>query len=527
MISIKETLPELFNLSQFLIERNISTKRGNKIAFYCNNQTVTYHQLDSYVRKFANLLTSFEVNNQERVVILLPDNLEFIISFLGIIWHGAIPVMINQAASISDIHYMLQDCDCVLIITTQEWKEKLANYELFETQQWLLIDGTENLLSSILSQDESSEPAQTNRDESAFWVYTSGSTGNPKAVMHAHYSPIVSSERYAKQVLKLTDADLIYSAPSMAFSYGLGTSLYFPLYVGASAIISDTTSAFGFINIINYFQPTIFFGIPDNFANILALSEIAPLNHNSLRICVSAGEQLPALLWRKWQEKYQIDICEGIGTTETTHIFISNIPGKTLPGSSGKPVPGYETTLLDKQIFSADCDQMGLLQVTGEGMMLGYWNRSEETQAVLGENTFKTGDYYRYDKDNNYYFLGRKGNLLKIKGMWVIPREIEELILQCKSVKDVIVFSKDNTIEGVYDLCAVVVLNNTGNQDSQETKEIKNFLSSLLPKHKIPKKIFILDGFPRTTTGKIHRRKLLEMITLKTAEEKCNEVFKV
>lgn len=492
-LSIYEQIPLHFNLAEYLLTRN--KHQADKVAFYQADRSMTYGHMQQVVPQFAGMLQALRARREERIVILLPDSLEFVIAYLGTLWNGNIAVLVNEAVSLQDIAYMLDNSRASIIVTTKDWQNKLAKFELHHLANWVLVD--EYFLAG-LAQYPAVDASLTCKDEPAFWAYTSGSTGKPKGVIHAHYSPIVACVHYALSTLNLVETDIIYSAPPMAFTYGLGTSLYMPMFVGASTVLAETTTPFGYIDVIHRHQPSVFFAIPNSYATILALDEIAPLNATSLRLCISAGEQLPPVVSEKWYRKYNQHICEGIGTTESTHIFISNRPGACVPGSSGKAVEGYQITL-----------DNGQLQVTGEGFMLGYWNRLAESQSVLRGNTLVTADLYQQDEQGYYYFLGRKDELFKIGGMWVAPNIIEHTIIGFPEIKEaaVIVVPSDK-VENTSELACYLVTDLAFDEEGTLITQLKHHLHAMFKRYQIPKYFYITPSLPRTSTGKINRKAL-------------------
>lgn len=517
---ISERLPNIFNVAAYFLARNLELGRSEKVAFYDRDQTYNYGEVNRFVRSAARLLSELGVERENRIAILLPDSSELVFAFWGAIWLGAVPVPINTASNLDDIQYILQDSRAKVLLTTQEWQEKLLTASSFPCRagglegigltscQVLLTDGEKPFLSLLDRQNKEQLPcAETSRDEPAFWLYTSGSTGKPKGVIHNHQSMVVCAENYGKARLGLQPDDITYSVAKMPFAYGLGNSLYMPMAVGAAAVLSDASNAFDIIADIQRYRPTVLFGIPSIYASILSVSEIAPLDTSSLRLCLSAAEQLPKTIWYKWKETYGIEIYEGIGTTELLHIFLSNAPGECRPGSSGRPLSGYEVQVVDAKGFPLPPGEIGDLQVSGESLMLGYWNRLRETRQALYGNVMRTGDKYLRDADNYFWFMGRKDDFFKVNGMWVSPFEVEDILLQHESVLDAAIVPERG--EQLAEITAYISLK----PDFQASKDLEDSIRKLarakLPNFKVPKKFHFLEKLPRTPTGKIHRKSLL------------------
>ncbi|MEH2094375.1 benzoate-CoA ligase family protein [Nostoc sp.] len=516
MDSISEKLPEVFNVAAYFLKNNLVEGRSEKTAFYYQGETYTYAQLNNFVKRTAKLLSHLDLERENRVAILLSDTPEFVFTFWGAIWLGAIPVPINTACSLDEIRYILQNSRAKLLVTTQEWQGKLAPIQSQFLRHILLADGENPLISLLTQQEETLPCAETSRDEPAFWLYTSGSTGQPKGVIHLHQSMVVCAEQYGKIMLGLHQDDIIYSVAKMPFAYGLGNTLYMPMAVGAASILSDANNAFDIIADIHHYRPTVLFGIPSAYASILSADDISPLDVSSIRLCVSAAEQLPKSIWHKWLLTYNHEICEGIGTTEFLHIFLTNQLGKCKPGSSGKPVPGYDVRVIDEDGFPCSAGEIGDLQVTGESLMLGYWNRLQQTRKVIYGKTMRTGDKYLCDAEGYFWFMGRQDDLFKVNGQWLSPLEIEDILHQHPQIFEVAAVPDSNNGEELIQVVVYVSLK-PGEKSSREVEDsIRKFAKRRLPHFKAPKKVYFLENLPRTSTGKINRKVLEKKHTLAT-----------
>ncbi len=510
------TNDKIFNIAAYFLESNLTQGRSEKIAFYYQNQTYTYGQVNNFVRRSARLLANLGLEQENRIAILLPDSPEFVFTFWGAIWLGAIPVPINTTCSLDEIQYILQDSRAKLLLTTQEWQEKLAPIQSKYLHHVLLKDGESAYLSLLTQQDELLPCAETSADEPAFWLYTSGSTGRPKGVIHLHQSMMVCAERYGRAILGLHQNDITYSVAKMPFAYGLGNTLYMPMAVGAATVLSDASNVFDIIADIQRYRPTILFGIPSVYAGILALTEIAPLDVSSLRLCASAAEQLPKSIWQQWLETYKHEICEGIGTTEFLHIFLSNQIGECKPGSSGRPIPGYDVEIIDDDGLPCPPGEIGNLQVTGESLMLGYWKRLQQTRKAIYGDTMRTGDKYLRDADGYFYFMGRNDDLFKVNGQWISPMEIEDILHQHPQILEVAVLPESSDAEQVTQIVTYISLKSGQIASAQIEMDIRRFARQNLPNFKAPKKVYFVEKLPRTATGKIHRRLLSNNSSLLT-----------
>ena len=509
MASISERLPDIFNVAAYFLESDIARENSQRPALFYRDDTYTYEELGRWVRQAARSFLSLGLERENRIALLLPDSPELIFAFWGALWLGIVPVPINTACSIEEVRYILRDSRAKLLLMTEAWQEKLGIISSPFLQYTLLQDGETPFLSLLARQSSDPLPAaDTARDEPAFWLYTSGSTGKPKGVIHLHQNMVVCAERYAKATLGLRRDDITYSVAKIPFAYGLGNTLYMPLAVGAATVLSDATNAFDIVADIQRYQPTAFFGIPSIYANLLAVNEIAPLDPASLRLCISAAEQLPASLWHEWRSTYDLEIYEGIGTTEFLHIFLSNQADACRPGTSGRPIPGYEVRVVDDEGQPCAADEIGNLVVSGESLMWGYWNRLQATRQALHGTAMHTGDKYRCDADGYFQFVGRKDDLFKVNGQWVSPLEIEDVLHQHPQVLEVAIVPELAADDRLTHAIAHIALKD-GYVPSDDLKaNIYQFARQHLPPFKIPKTMHFVDRLPRTPTGKIHRKRI-------------------
>jgi benzoate-CoA ligase family protein len=511
MEHISEQLPKTFNVAAYLLNGNLEQGNSQKVAFFSRQDNYTYEQLNHCVQQAARLLASLGLERENRLAILLPDSPESVFAFWGAIWLGAIPVPINTSSSIEHVQYILRDSRAKILLSDRDWQDKLVPIESPFLQQVLLTDGDDSWLSLLSQQPQEPLPcAETARDEPAFWLYTSGSTGMPKGVVHLHQSMVVCAECYAKATLDLKPDDIIYSAANIPFAYGLGNTLYMPLAVGASAVLSDASNIFDIIADINHYRPTVLFGIPSLYANLLAVSDIESLDVNLLRLCISAAEQLPESIWQQWRETYGREIYEGIGTTEFLHIFLANRPGECKPGTSGRPVAGYDVQVVDRDGQPCAPGEIGDLVVSGESLMLGYWNRLTDTRQALWGNTMHTGDKYLRDEEGYFKFMGRKDDLFKVNGQWISPLEIEDILHQHPQILEVAVLPESDEGEKLTQVVAYVSLKSGQEPTSELGTEIYQFAKQRLTHFKAPKALRFVKQLPRTATGKIHRKSVAD-----------------
>lgn len=482
---------------------NHRRERGDKVAFFWGEERVTYADTAANVNKFANVLRDKGVKPTERVMILLPDSPLFVYAFLGSVKYGAWPVPVNTMLEEEDYHYLLNDSEARVLVTTED--SKAAGIETEHLRAKILCDHRFQEVLNAASPE--ADPFLADPEDIAFWLYSSGSTGRPKPTPHKHSSMLFTAETYGKNVLGITENDVCFSVSRLFFAYGLGNSLTFPLRFGASAILlSDPPSPEKVLEVLVTYRPTVFFGVPTMYNSLLKRMNLTTLP--GLRMCLSAGEALPPEIYRQWKAKTGLEIIDGIGSTEALHIFISNRPGSTREGASGSVVPGYEAKIVNDDGTEVPVGETGHLIIRGESLTPGYWNRPEQnSEKMLPDGWFRTGDMYSRD-NGHFIYQGRGDDMLKVGGIWVSPMEIEYVLMEHPAVNECAVVGRE--VEGLVKPFAYVVLNaSDGSEDEQQMSlELMEFLASRLPKFKRPWGIRFLDSLPKTATGKVRRFKL-------------------
>jgi benzoate-CoA ligase len=351
--------------------------------------------------------------------------------------------------------------------------------------------------------------ADTSKDDAAFWLYSSGSTGFPKGAVHLHHDMVVCYETFAKQVLGIRADDRVFSAAKLFFAYGLGNAGYFPLGAGAQSVLfPHRPTPESVFDIIARRRPTLYFGVPTLYAGMLAIKDAEKRwDLSSLRLCVSAGEALPEEIYTRWQDRFGVEIIDGIGTTEILHIFLSNRPGAARPGSSGLPVPGYEAIIVDDDGRPVPKGEIGNLRVKGDSTMAFYWNKHDKTKDTLFGHWIQTGDKYYQDEDGYYWYAGRADDMLKVGGIWVSPVEVEGTLIKHPAVLEAAVVGHEDT-DRLVKPRAFVVLKDAAAGEGALAEELKAFVKDKIAPYKYPRWIEFVSELPKTATGKIQRFKL-------------------
>ena len=508
-------LPERFNAATFFVDRHVAEGRGGRVAFHHEGGTLSYGALHELVNRAGNAFRELGIEREQRVLCLLLDSPEFLAAFWGAIKIGAVPVPLNTMLRAPDYLYFLNDSRARILVVSE------ALYPLVEPVlnearflQHVIVagkaphgaQGFDALLGKASAQLDA---AETSRDEPAFWLYSSGSTGFPKGAVHLQHDMVICLDTYARQVLGMTEADRTVSAAKLFFAYGLGNNMYFPMGVGGQGVLyPHRPLPEAMFDLIHRTRPTIFFGIPTLYAAMLQVKDAASrYDLSCLRLCVSAGEALPEEIFKRWGERFGVEILDGIGTTEILHIFLSNRPGRVRPGATGLPVPGYEARIVDDEGQAVPRGEIGNLRVKGDSTMAYYWNQHEKTKNSLFGQWINTGDKYYEDEDGFFWYCGRGDDMLKVGGIWVSPIEVENTLVGHPAVLEVAVVGQEDE-DRLVKPKAYVVLKEGQAPGSALEAEIKQFVKDRIAAYKYPRWIEFVTELPKTATGKIQRFKL-------------------
>jgi 4-hydroxybenzoate-CoA ligase len=517
---------EFFNATDYFVDRNIRQGRGHKVAVYTEYKNYTYNDIQKMTNKTANAFRELGLTVDDRVLILMLDVPQFYAVFWGAIKIGAVPIPVNTMLTPDDYEYYLNDSRSKMLVMSEQMVPIISQIkgDLLYLRDLIIISETKGahipFKQKYRHAPETLKTEFTTRDDVGFWLYSSGSTGSPKGAIHSQNDMVVCSDSFGQGVLGLNENDIIFSAARLFFAYGLGNSCYLPFGVGASVILnSDAPKPENVLRHIERFRPTVFFGIPTLYGQMLEYLEKRDKQNgtkpdpnsahefSSVRICFSAGEALPPELYHRWKQRFGLDILDGIGTTELLHIFICNRPGDVKPGSTGKPVPGYELKLIDDEGQDVPKGEIGTLLVKGGSAAQQYWRKREKTRLTMQGEWINTGDKYYEDGEGYYWCAGRGDDMLKVGGIWVSPVEVENCIMEHAAVLEVAVVGHLDE-QGLTKPKAFVVLRDGKEPSADLEKEIKQWVLDRMAKYKYPRWVEFVKELPKSSTGKIQRFRL-------------------
>ena len=519
------TFPERFNMVTYYLDDRIEEGRGDEVAVYCEDQKYTYADVQRMTNQVGNVLLNLGVEMEDRVLIVLPDSIEFVATWFAVAKVGAVITMVNTILPAADYEYYLDYTRAKVAVVHVSVMQRFAPAAAHSRYlRHTLVVGTNQSGSleslggrsaivsyekAIAAASDQLETAPTTRDDPAIWLFTSGSTGHPKAAVHLQHDLPYNTECYAKQVLKVGEGDITLSVPKLFFGYATGTNLLFPFAVGgATALFAERSTAETMFEMIHKFRPTVLTSVPTMINAMLQVEGARDrYDLSSLRCCLSAGEALPPELYHRWVEAFGVEILDGIGSAEMFHIYITNYPGDVVPGSLGRLVPGYEARIVDAQGRDVPAGAMGTLRVKGDSAALCYWGAHETSKATFAGDWCTTGDQFRVDVRGYYWYCGRTDERLKVGGIFVSPTEIENCLLEHEAVRECAVVGASDE-QGLVKPKAFIVPAEGFAAGVELERELKEYVKARLAVYKYPRWVEFRDDLPKSDRGKLDRRAL-------------------
>jgi benzoate-CoA ligase family protein len=516
MTSAEPHVPDRYNVST-LLDRNLEAGRGDKVALRCEGSELTYADLLDRACRAGLALRALGVEREQRVLMILDDTPAWPAVFLGAIRIGAVPAPVSFADTAANFRHYVRDSYARVVVADAAVLERLQPALADADPAPLLIvangsaEGAESLDELLEAHPGELSPADTHRDDPAFWLFSGGSTGPPKGVVHLQHDIPYTCETFAREILQIAEEDVTFSTTKLYHAYGMGNNLSFPYWVGASTVLlPGKPDPVKILDTAERSRPTLFFSVPTLYAAMLNTSGLEERTLGGrVRFCCSAAEPLAPEVLRRWQRQFGQEIIDGIGSTEMLHIYCSNRPGDVHPGSSGRPVPGYELRLLDEDDQPVAQGEIGNLFVKGDSALAYYWHQHEKTKGALRGEWFFTGDRYRQDDEGVYVYEGRADDMIKVGGLWASPIEIENTIVEHPRVLEAAAVGVEadfTTRVKAYVVCR-------GEEEDRDAlaRELQTWCKERLRRYEYPHFIEFVEELPKTPTGKIQRFKLREL----------------
>jgi benzoate-CoA ligase family protein len=497
--------PEQLNIADYFLDNRIREGLGDRMALRTDEAVVSYGELQVLANRFGNLLREEGVRPEERVIIALPDSVDFVAALFGVLKIGAVVVMVNPHLRADAITSFFDYTRATAALTDPETAPTFrAAARTARHPPRLLVPGARDFRKRISAASPDLDTFPTHRDDGAIWLFSGGTSGRPKAVVQPHRSYANTTELYGKRALGVSAEDITIAVPKLFFGYALGSNLFFPFSVGASAVIfPDRSTPEAVFDRIQRHRPTILVNVPTMVQQMVADPSAGHRDLSSLRFATSAGEALPGELHRRWKETFGVELLDGLGTAEMWHIFITNRPGDVKPGTLGRAVDGFDVRIRDEHGQDLPPDQVGYLWVRGDSRATAYWQNMEATKAAFRGDWYVSEDILSRDRDGYFTYRGRGDDMLKVSGKWLSPQEVENTLLQHPAVREAAVVGALEADGLMYPYAYVVAAADT-DTDGFEA-ELIAFIRERLESYKAPRSITFLDTLPRTHLGKVDR----------------------
>jgi len=498
--------PEQFNMADHFLDARVREGKGDRPAVLTDAGTLSYREIQALANRFGHVLTEAGVDPEQRVMIALPDGPAFVGALFGTLKIGAVVVMVNPELKPEAIAYFYGYTRAQVVVahpdTVGAFRIAARGARHLKT---ILVVGELELDERLARAPAALDTFPSHRDDAAIWLFSGGTTGQPKAVVQTHTSFANTAECYAKGVIGYTERDITLSVPKLYFGYATGSNLLFPFSVGARTVLfPEAATPDVLFGKIARFRPTVMINVPTMINQMVSHSAAARQDLSCLRLATSAGEPLPVELYHRWKRTFGVELLDGLGTAEMWHIFISNRPGQVRPGTLGTVVPGFDVKVCDDVGRELPAGEVGALWVRGESRAIGYWQQMDKTKQGFRGEWYVSGDMVRRDADGYFTYCGRADDLLKVSGKWLAPQEVENCLLQHPAVKEVAVVGVVGE-HGLVKPHAFVVVKEPRQGLAEE---LQAFVRERLEPYKYPREVIFLDALPRTHLGKVDRARL-------------------
>ncbi|MCG8469881.1 MAG: benzoate-CoA ligase family protein [Gemmatimonadetes bacterium] len=514
--------PAIFNIARYFLEDRLREGRGERRAVLTSDGSLTYREVDALANQFGNLLLRADVRPEERVLIALSDGPEFAAALFGTLKIGAVAVMLNPHLKPDEIEYFFRYTRGAALFVSADrapfFREVIRRIDREDGDadaEWgegirapreTFVVGSPGFAERLEIIPEDLRAFPTHRDDPAIWLFSGGTTGRPKAVVQTHASFANTTECYGKGVLAFDEDDITLSVPKLFFGYATGSNLLFPFAVGATAaLFPERCTPETLFDKIEAFRPTILINVPTMVNQMLAAPDAATRDLSSLRLATSAGEALPVELHRRWDATYGVDLLDGLGTAEMWHVFLSNRPGDVRLGTLGRAVPGFEVRVCDDEGAELPIDEVGWLWVRGRSRAIAYWQQAEKSSRAFRGEWYVSGDMVVRDAEGVFTYCGRGDDMLKVKGRWLSPKEVENCLLRHPSVQEVAVIGVAND-DGLIEPIAWVIPTGAGTAGLEQT--LADYVADEIGSYKAPARVTLVAELPRTHLGKVDRGEL-------------------
>jgi benzoate-CoA ligase family protein len=508
--------PERFNMADYFLYERLAEGHGDKVALRTAREELTYKQVADASNRIGNALRHLGLRPEDRVLIGLHDTPEFVATIFGTLRVGGVVAMVNPLLAADEVRYYLEYTRCRAFVCTSELAEKVAPFAMeVPTLETVLVVGetkpTGDLFRSFLESEMEESPKldayPTHRDDPAYWLFTSGTTGKPKANIHLHHDFPWNCERYAIGTVGYNAKDVTLSVSKLFFGYATGSNLFFPFAVGGTAcLFRERPTPEAVFENIERFKPTVLVNVPTMVLQMVNHPDALRHDLRGIRATFSAGEALPAELYRKWKETFRSELIDGIGSAELFHIYITNRPGDVVPGSLGKIVAGYHARIVGPDGNNVTPGEVGTLLVNGDSAAVGYFQAHEKTKEVFRGDWVRSADLFRLDGSGRFWYCGRSDDILKVGGVFVSPLEVEDCLLGHPAVAEcaVVAFKQ----EGLDKPLALIVARPGATPGEALALEIATFVKGAIAPYKFPRRVMFVPNLPKNDRGKVERMKL-------------------